>query len=235
MNPKILNNKSLSFFNEHKKIVLLSLIIVFSIIVKFLFLSQLTNSIFSVPSTGDEPYYENWGRMISRGDIIGDSVFYGLPGYPYFIGITYWLFGTGIYVIRFAQMSLGIISCFLIYKIGKQFFSETTGLLAAFMFSLYGLFTYYEGHLLSVTLAITLYLLTFFMIFYSLKKRKKIYYLATGILLGLAGLTMSGIFMYIPFVLLGLYFFVGDKKQFFINGVIFCSGILFCVFFVGSA
>jgi len=191
----------------------LTAIIIFSFTIRLIYIFQLSNSIFSTLFALDEVFYDNWGLAISRGHLIGNSVFYGLPLYPYFIGFIYWLFGHSLYVVRIIQVLLTVFSCVIIYLLGAKTFSKKAGLLAALLFSLYGQFLFHEGQLVSVTLAIFLNLASILFLIFSLENKKRAYFLISGLLIGFASLAMSGILMMIPFVVFLVYYFLQNKVR----------------------
>lgn len=186
-------------------------IITFSFVIRLIYINQLSNSIFSKPFALDEAFYDNWGLSISRGHLIGKTVFYGLPLYPYFLGFIYWFFGHSIYIVRLAQALFGTLNCIMIYALAVKIFPRKIGLLSALLFSLYGQFLFHEGHLLSVTIAIFLNLVSLLSLMYSFENKGKIYFLISGLLIGLSSLAMSGILMIIPFVIFLAYYFLSNK------------------------
>lgn len=58
------------------------------------------------------------------------------PGYPFFVAIIYSLFGNYPYTVLFVQIFLNLLSIVLMYKIGKELFSEKIGFFAAVVFSM---------------------------------------------------------------------------------------------------
>src|SRR5919107_1583670 len=76
---------------------------------------------------GDARTYYEWGRRIAAGDWLGTGVFYQAPLYPYFLGILQFFFGETLWLVRLTQITLGAISCSLIFLIGQQLFSRQAG------------------------------------------------------------------------------------------------------------
>ena len=214
-----------SFF-EKKSWLFLTLILIFSFIIRFLFIKQLSNSIFSKPFGLDEYFYDNWALNISQGQIIGKTVFYALPLYPYFIGAIYWLLGHSLYIVRLVQIIIGTINCILVYLIGKRTFSKKIGLLSALMFSFYVVFIFHEGQLLSVTLAIFLNLSSILLLMNSFQRENRKGFFISGLLIGFASLTMAGILMFIPFLIFGMYYFLRKKESVNLMSLMLIIGIL---------
>jgi tetratricopeptide (TPR) repeat protein len=192
---------------------ILAVIIIFTFIIGLLYVNQLSASIFSKPFTLDDALYDNWGLSISRGQLIGKDVFYGLPLYAYFLGFIYWLFGHSLYTVRIIQVLLTIFSCIMVYLIGSKTFTRKVGLLAALFFSLYGQFLFHEGQLVSVTLAIFLNLASILFIIVSLENKNKLCFIISGLLIGFSSLAMSGIFMIIPFISFMAFYFFKNKIE----------------------
>lgn len=205
--------------------IFLAILIAAALSVKIAFVQALSGSIFAVPCTLDEQYYDRWAQQISSGAVVGKNAFYGLPLYPYLMGALYWAFGKSLYVIRMAQAFLGTASCVLLYFIAGKFFSKKAARIAAAMFVLYGLFTFYEGYILNTTLAVTLYLLAILLLSRSFETASKALFYISGIVVALAGLAMPGIFMYTFFIILGVYLFLKDRLRAIIIISLFLLGI----------
>ena len=65
---------------------------------------------------GDARTYDEWGKNIAAGDWLGRGVFYQAPLYPYFLGLLQVVLGHNLWLIRLIQISLGAISCALIFR-----------------------------------------------------------------------------------------------------------------------
>jgi len=208
-------------------------IMIFAFFTRLLFIRQLSGSICFNPVGVDEVYYDNWGLSISEGHIIGHTAFNGWPLYAYFLGFIYALFGHSVSAVRCIQIFLGSVNCALVYLLGKRIFSRKIGLLSAFLFSMYGLFIFFDGHLLNVTLAIFLNLLAMLMLFYSFSQENKIGFFISGLIIGFSGLVMAGIMIFIPFVILGAFFFIRKISSLFVCAA-FLAGAL-CPIFLSVA
>ncbi len=221
----IINRPEKSFFEKHAWLFI-GAILLASFIIRLIYINQLSHSIFNKPFGLDEEFYDNWGLSISRGQIIGKTVFYGLPLYPYFIGLLYRIFGHSIFVVRFAQTVIGTLNCFLVYLIGKNVFSKKAALISAAIFSFYGLFVFYEGQLISVTLSIFLNLLVILLLMRSFQNKRKSGVFLSGILIGFSSLAMSGILAICPFVIFGIFRFFNKKSVSIFVSMILLTGVL---------
>ena len=93
-------------------------------------------------------------------------------------------------------------------------------------FSLYGLFVFYEGQVLSVTLAIFLYLVTLLFLFSAFEKESIFLFFASGVSLGISGITMSGIFLFVPFVIFCTWHFFRKRITWILLSAFFMLGVL---------
>ncbi len=146
----------------------------------------------------DPAYYHQWALKIVNGDFIGDPVFYGLPLYPFFVALCYRLFNSSVFAVKLIQVFLGVVTLFLIYKIGESLSSKKVGLLAMILAAFYGPLFFHEQIFIPEALSLPLYAGSFyacclFMDQPSIKKG-----LILGGLFGLAALTKAGILLFIP-------------------------------------
>ena len=106
--------------------------------IKILYLIFSRRSPFYEPLLLDPAYYHQWALKIVNGDFIGDPVFYGLPLYPFFVALCYKLFNGSVFAVKLIQVFLGVVTLFLIYKIGEKLSSKKVGLLATTLAAFYG-------------------------------------------------------------------------------------------------
>ncbi|MFH1791851.1 MAG: glycosyltransferase family 39 protein, partial [Candidatus Omnitrophota bacterium] len=194
------------------QVLTVTAILALAFVMRLIFINELSKSIFAVPFSLDEEFYDAWGMSIAGGQLLGKSVFYALPLYPYFVGAVYWLFGHSLYALRFIQIMIGTVNCLLVYLIGKRVFSAKTGFLAALLCSLYGFLILHEGQLLGVTLAIFLNLCAILMLMRAFSDGRKTWFLISGLVIGLSSLTMAGILMALPLIIFSIFRFP-DKKR----------------------
>ena len=101
------------------------------------------------------------GRLL-HGDgftLDGNPTAYRLPGYPLLLAATYAVFGDSKTPIRMLQVIADVISCLLLFSIGKKMFSEKVGLLAAAILALFPIQVLYVSHLMTETIFTTILLL----------------------------------------------------------------------------
>lgn len=137
------------------------------------------------------------------------------PAYPFFISIVYFISGNHVAHVIFAQIILSLISIFLVYKIGKELFSEKIGFIAAVLFSLdlhHLIFVYY---ILTETIYTTVFLLALLFYIKAIKNNQLKYFLFTGILYGISSLIrpISQFYIYCVFAFTLIYYFKNWKNS----------------------
>lgn len=84
------------------------------------------------------------------------------PAYPLFLWALTSLVGTapaGVVVIEVVQAFLGVLGCWLIVAIGREWFDERTGLVAALGFALYPVLAFVPSQISAAALYVVLFLL----------------------------------------------------------------------------
>lgn len=153
----------------------------------------------------DAFYHDQWAQEISAGDIWGDGPFFRAPLYPYILAAIYAVFGHNYLMPRLMQLLLGLLSIFMVYRIGQKLFSERTGHLAAGMMALYGLFVFFEGELLLDSFALFLNLVVIWWLITIPPASSAWKWLAAGALVGLAALARPNILIFIPVVVFWIF------------------------------
>lgn len=125
------------------------------------------------------------------------------PGYPFFVSIIYAIFGSQPYTAIFVQIFLNLISIVLLYKIGKELFSEKTGFVAAVLFSLDLHHTIYIYYILTETIYTTIFLAALLFYVKAIKTSSIRFFILTGIIYGISTLIrpisqyyIAGIFLF---------------------------------------
>ena len=71
--------------------------------VRLLVLARLTDSPHLIASSGDMKFYSDWGLRVAGGHWTDHKAFYGLPGYPFFLGAVYAICGPNPFAVGFLQ------------------------------------------------------------------------------------------------------------------------------------
>lgn len=153
----------------------------------------------------DSAYYHQVAVSISQGEWLGPTAFYLSPLYCYFMGLVYAVFGVDLEWVRIAQALLGASSCVLLYWIGRQTFSEITGILSGLTLGVYGLHIYYTGMILPTVLVVFLNLL-FLQLAMRVQRAPGIgRSAAAGLVLGLATAVKPNAILLLPVALLAYW------------------------------
>jgi len=146
------------------------------------------------------------------------SLEYGIvsrtPGYSFFIGIFYVLFGGDksliFPAIGYAQLFLDVLAVWFVFKIVSQLFqSKKTALIAAFIYAFYPFVMVHNPVAYSESLSIFLLLLSFYAYCYAPQRLK---WFTVGSILGIATLVRPQISLFIP--LFGLILLYENRKSF---------------------
>ncbi|MCH7948207.1 MAG: glycosyltransferase family 39 protein, partial [candidate division Zixibacteria bacterium] len=156
--------------------------------------------------TVDNQYHFNWAKDISSGNIFGDTTYFRAPFYIFCLALVFSLFGATLTAARIFGLVIGLVSVLLTFLTGKKLFSQRTGLIAAAIQSVYPLILYFESELLLDPLFMLLLQLSvyFFVLWY--KKQNLSSLVCMAISLGLASITRPTALLFLPLVVLFLYF-----------------------------
>jgi 4-amino-4-deoxy-L-arabinose transferase-like glycosyltransferase len=138
---------------------------------------------------GDAGTYDEWAQRIAAGDWLGRGVFFQAPLYPYFLGVLQLILGHNLWLIRLFQITLGAISCALIFRVGRELFSRQAGIAAGLILACYAPAIFFEGLIEKSILDFFLLSLLLFLVIQARDGRRSSQWLATGAVLGLLGLS----------------------------------------------
>ena len=158
----------------------------------------------------DMAEHDNWAKQLASGKWLGDGAYFRAPGYPYFLGTLYSLFGHSYLVPRLTQALIGSMTCLLIFWLGCRFFDESVGFLAMAMSAFYWPLIFFDGELLLTSLALFLNMLVLLALSYALQKGEK-YWLFCGLAFGLAATTRPNILLF--GLMIGLWLLHGSYKK----------------------
>ncbi len=145
----------------------------------------------------DEGEYLVMARSFSQGEIVSQWPYYRPFLLPMFFGFIENL-GFGIFTFKAVILIFSLISVILIYLIGKDLFNENTGLIAAFLITIFPDEILHSSRILINSPALTMWLLSFYLFQKAyFKKSKTILYLS-GLATGLAILMYTQNIILIP-------------------------------------
>jgi 4-amino-4-deoxy-L-arabinose transferase-like glycosyltransferase len=140
------------------------------------------------------------------------------PVYPFFLASIYYLFGHNLFVVRFIQVIIGTLTCFLVFRTGQLVFSQDKGFWSLLIIATYPHFIYFNSQVLSETVFIFLVILSGFLLISASKEegicRAQSRFFFAGVTLGLAILCKSSALLLPVFSLIGLFLvFKKDYKK----------------------
>ena len=162
-----------------------------------------TIALFHPPLISDDRDYDAIARSLAQGDgftLDGNPTAYRLPGYPLLLAATYAVFGDSKMPIRMVQVIADVISCLLLFSIGKKMFSEKVGLLAAAILALFPIQVLYVSHLMTETIFTTILLLIVWVVVEENESHGPAQCIILGVLTGL-GMLMRTTVALIPIVI----------------------------------
>ena len=118
---------------------MLSLLLIFliSFALRIFYLFEIRDTFAFSMLLGDAQLFDTWAKEISQSGWLGNEVFFQAPLYPYFLAIIYSVFGHNLIIVRLIQIILGSVSCVLVAKAGRNFFSKPVGMLSGFILAIY--------------------------------------------------------------------------------------------------
>jgi 4-amino-4-deoxy-L-arabinose transferase-like glycosyltransferase len=126
--------------------------------------------------------------------------------YPLYLVGVYAVTGYHPLAARLLQgVAGGALISFLVYLIGRRVANEETGLVAAGLAAFYGYFIYYNAALMTETFSIVLILLTLYLSIELRENPTPIRWVGLGLSLGLGALLRQTVLLFVPFLLLWLF------------------------------
>ncbi len=141
----------------------------------------------------DSDFYYQRANEIAAGDIFNSKAFMRWPVYAYLLAFLFKLSATNIAFVYWLQFLLGVCSCLLLYFVARILFNQSVGFIAALFYAWYGLFVFYEGLLLYVTVSLFLNLLFFLMLLRLKDKLNNRNLFGMGVFLGICAITQGNI------------------------------------------
>ncbi|MBN1595067.1 glycosyltransferase family 39 protein [candidate division FCPU426 bacterium] len=176
-----------------------------ALLVRIVYFLSVRNHIWFRLYYNDALNFYHWAISITQGDLLGHAVFTQSPLYAFWLaGIYSCLGGANNHGPQLLQFALGVLNCWLVYRLGRWHFSRAAGLIASAGAALYGMAVFYEGTLLSATVINTINLLLLWSAYAAVKKGVWQYWFICGCVLGLSAAARPNI---LPFALV-LFFWL---------------------------
>ncbi|MBI2091315.1 MAG: tetratricopeptide repeat protein, partial [Deltaproteobacteria bacterium] len=186
---------------------------------------------------GDGRAYDEWAQKIAAGDWLGRTVgvFYQAPLYPYFLGLLQFILGRDLWSIRLVQITLGAVSCGLVFLAGKAFFGRGAGVAAGVILSLYAPAIFYDVLIQKAVLDLFLIALLLVVLGKGQARPGAGKWVASGAILGFLALSRENALVWIfalPFWL--WFYFSRERSSARLSWVIvFLAGSMLVLFPVG--
>jgi len=207
----------------------LALVLLVALVPRLIYLWQIKSwPFFSYPALDSRTQWK-WASILVSGHWIGNrEVLAKAPLYAYFLGVIQWAMQereAGLFAAHLLQLLLGAATCGLTYLLGRRVFGAAVGFVAGLLLALYSPGIYREGQLLDTALATFLaasLALLLLRAFEMLRSRRA--WFATGLVLGLLGLTRPNLLL-LGFTTLALMV-VWERKRLGWNGLGAAVGVL---------
>ncbi len=205
----------MEFLTKNRNVLI---VIGIAIIVRLIYLIELSNHPgFTVPMV-DEKWHWLWASEIIEKSFWGEGAYFRAPFYPYFLAFLSFITGSSIFWTKFLQILLCGGTAYFIFKLAAHLFNQKTALIAGIFYALYGTLLYYEAMFLIPVLFVFfltwgMYRLIVFRESHSIKT-----WLVTGIIFGLAAISRPNILIVMPALAIWL-FFITDKTLSIINRI----------------
>ena len=185
----------------------LGAIVALALVLRLVYLSEIRAHPLFRTVMGDPAVYFAQARDIVQGKLVPEhAYFHSSPFYPFFLALVDRLGGAGFHPIRVWQSCAGTLSVALVFLLGRLTAGTKAGLVAAFLASLYVPLIFFEGEVLEITLVMTFVLGSLVLLQMAEDDRGAWKVLASGALLGLAGLGKPNLLLFAPVGALWLAF-----------------------------
>jgi 4-amino-4-deoxy-L-arabinose transferase-like glycosyltransferase len=153
----------------------------------------------------DPRMYDEWGWALARGEATV-GVFFQDPLYSYFLAAVYSVVGHHYVPVVLIQLVLGALVAPILYLASRADFGRPTAVAAGAIAALYLPAIYYEGLILKTALATFLVALWLGLSAWAIRRDKFAWWVAAGLVLGLACLSRGNLLMMVPLAAAWLLF-----------------------------
>ena len=143
----------------------------------------------------------------------GELTAFRAPGYPFFLAAIYTIFGHHFLAVRMIQCLLDAITIIFIFFIARLIFDHRAATLSALIFAVYRLFIYTASTFFPTTVFIFLLSIIMFLLLSIEQKRTILKMVLSGVILGLAVLTVPTVLVFVPFALSWILFGLGNLNS----------------------
>ena len=185
-----------------KGVILLTSILLLAALLRLIALWNWGGSLYSDFLLWDERIYDAWARTSALGALSPFPVaeFAALPAYLMFF--VYKILSPDPFFIRFLNLLFGLITCWLIYKIGEELGGRRIGLGAALLACLYKPFIFLNVTILKESLGLFLFAAVLYLLFRVLRRPETWRILLLAFAAGLLANVRQNAVVLIPWVAL---------------------------------
>lgn len=182
-----------------------SIIFAVALIVRLLFLEQISSLPYFDSPIIDPKQYDDFARSLLEESAIGFTPFYQAPLYSYFLAAIYAVLGDARIWPHIIHTILGASNVLWIYFLARKIFSSRVALLSASIIAFYGTLIFYEGDFYRENLLISLYLWMVLALYWALKPSRTVLYsagkwLLVGLLFTLSVITRENSLIFLPLI-----------------------------------
>lgn len=181
-------------------------------------------------STSDLATYIKLGRECAAGNF-PETFYYQPYYYAVFLALCNLVSGSSIWFVIIVQSLLSAATVFLTGLCGRKIFSDTGGLIAAFLCAVSSSLILYVPFHQNETLQTFHLVLLLYLTLKALEKQKLWLWSVTGLIAGIAILTRGNIWFIVPVILGGMIFY-GRKEQIAWRKLFTFSGVFMAVILV---
>jgi tetratricopeptide (TPR) repeat protein len=187
--------------------VRLALLVIFflALALRLLYLYSISDNIFFRELVVDQASYDRWAMKIASGQWLGHEPFYQDPLYPYFLGLSYRLFGRRLALVYLVQVVLSSLCVLPLYGIGRRLFNDPrVGLLAALFWATYKVAFFFEGQIEKTGPGLAIVIIFLWLLLLVRDRPRILYALLAGLLGSLLCLFRGNFLAVIPFLFIWL-------------------------------
>jgi tetratricopeptide (TPR) repeat protein len=142
-----------------------------------------------------------------------EAAFFWAPGYSFFLGLLYTLFGDSTVVVKIIQTIIGSLSCCLVFLIARMVFEDKIiAVVSAVICCFYGPLIYFDGQIVTANLDVSLQLSLIAFLLLFKKTQRWVWVPIAGLAAGLSAVNRGGVLLFVPLVLVWLHCFVAERK-----------------------
>ncbi len=223
-----LTEKLISFSDEYSRL-LVPAILILALVLRIIALFNLRDSVYYDYLLFDERVYHEWAKMIASGTSKSYTVYDFAPLPAYMMGFVYWVLSPKALYIRILNIIFDVLSCYLIFLIGKEMRNNFIGIVSSFIAAIYKPFIFFSILLHKTSFAVFLFSASIYLFFAILNKYSKFKLVLLGIAIGLLLNVRTNCVVIVPlfmlFILIDIYKDKSPLKKFVTAMMLFIAGL----------